>query len=34
VLTAPDEEAAWLEKGLGEQAQQRFSVPVTHLVTH
>lgn len=33
VLTAPDEEATWLEAGLGEEAQKRFSVPVTHLVT-
>jgi GABA permease len=33
VLTAPDEEANWLEAGLGEEARERFSVPVTHLVT-
>jgi hypothetical protein len=33
VLTAPEDEATWLETGLGEQAQRRFSVPVTHLVT-
>jgi hypothetical protein len=33
VLTDPDEEATWLESGLAEQAQKRFSVPVTHLVT-
>jgi hypothetical protein len=33
VLTAPDEDATWLEAGLGEDAQKRFSVPVTHLVT-
>ena len=33
VLTAPDEDATWLETGLGEQARERFSVPVTHLVT-
>jgi hypothetical protein len=33
VLTAPNEEATWLEAGLGEKAQKRFSVPVTHLVT-
>jgi hypothetical protein len=33
VLTAPDDEATWLEAGLGEDAQERFSVPVTHLVT-
>ncbi|MGZ4409318.1 MAG: hypothetical protein ACXVY6_11080 [Gaiellaceae bacterium] len=33
VLTAPNEEATWLEAGLGEEAQKRFSAPVTHLVT-
>lgn len=33
VLTAPDEKATWLEAGLGEEARERFSVPVTHLVT-
>ncbi len=33
VLTAPDEKATWLEAGLGEDARERFSVPVTHLVT-
>jgi GABA permease len=33
VLTEPDEEANWLESGLGEEARERFSVPVTHLVT-
>ena len=33
VLTAPDEDATWLETGLGEKAQTRFSVPVSHLVT-
>jgi hypothetical protein len=33
VLTAPDEEATWLEAGFGEKAQTRFSVPVSHLVT-
>jgi hypothetical protein len=33
VVTAPEEEADWLEKGLGELARRRFSVPVTHLVT-
>ncbi len=33
VLTAPDEQATWLEAGLGEAARERFSVPVTHLVT-
>ena len=33
VLTAPDEDATWLEAGLGEKARERFSAPVTHLVT-
>ncbi len=33
VLTAPDEQGTWLETGLGEEAQKRLSVPVTHLVT-
>jgi hypothetical protein len=33
VLTPPDQQAEWLEKGLGELAQKRFSVPVTQLVT-
>jgi hypothetical protein len=33
VLTPPDQQAEWLEKGLGERAQRRFSVPVTQLVT-
>jgi len=32
-LTAPNEEATGLEADLGEKAQERFSVPVTHLVT-
>jgi GABA permease len=32
VLTAPEDEATWLEAGLGEKARERFSVPVTHLV--
>jgi hypothetical protein len=32
VLTRPDEEADWLEEGSGEEAQNRFSLPVTHLV--
>ncbi len=27
VLTAPDEEATWLEAGLGEKAQERFWFP-------
>jgi hypothetical protein len=33
ILTAPDEQASWLESGLGERARERFAVPVTHLVT-
>jgi hypothetical protein len=33
VVTAPDEQATWFETGLGEQAQERFSVPVRHLGT-
>jgi hypothetical protein len=33
VLTPPDAQATWLESGLGEDAQRRFSLPVTHLVT-
>ena len=33
VLTAPDEKATWLEHGLGKDAQQRFSLPVTALTS-
>lgn len=33
VLMAPDEQASWLEHGLGEDATERFSIPVTPLVT-
>ena len=33
VLTAPDEQATWLEGELGKKARERFSLPVTHLVT-
>ena len=33
VLTAPDDKATWLELGLGKEARERFSVPVTNLVT-
>ena len=33
VVTAPDEDATWLESGVGEKARERFAVPVTHLVT-
>ncbi|HEY8646581.1 MAG TPA: hypothetical protein VIL77_11940 [Gaiellaceae bacterium] len=32
VVTLPDEDAAWLEKGSAETALERFSLPVTHLV--
>jgi hypothetical protein len=32
VITRPDEEAEWLEEGSGEAVQNRFSLPVTHLV--
>ena len=32
VVTLPDEDAAWLEKGSAEAALKRFSLPVTHLV--
>jgi hypothetical protein len=33
VLTPPEQQAEWLEKGLGSLAQRRFSVPVTQIVT-
>ncbi len=33
VLTAPKDDASWLENGLGKDARERFSVPVTHIVT-
>jgi hypothetical protein len=32
VLTAPEDEASWLESGLGERTRERFALPVTHLV--
>ena len=32
VVTLPDEDAAWREKGSAETALNRFSLPVTHLV--
>jgi hypothetical protein len=32
VVTLPDEDAAWLEKGSTETALKRFSLPVTHVV--
>ena len=32
VVTLPDEDAGWLEKGSAETALAQFSLPVTHLV--
>ncbi len=32
IVTLPDEDASWLEKGSAEAALGRFSLPVTHLV--
>jgi hypothetical protein len=32
IITLPDEDANWLEKGSAETALSRFSLPVTHLV--
>ena len=32
VITLPDENAGWLEKGSAETALNRFALPVTHLV--
>jgi hypothetical protein len=32
VVTLPDEDAGWLEKGSAKTALDRFSLPVTHLV--
>jgi hypothetical protein len=32
VVTLPDEDATWLEKGSAETALKRFSLPATHLV--
>jgi hypothetical protein len=32
VITRADEKAEWLEEESGEEAQSRFSLPVTHLV--
>jgi hypothetical protein len=34
VVTLADEDAAWLEKGSGEKALNRFSLPVTHLIVN
>ncbi len=33
VLTATEAKATWLEDGLGEEVQRRFSIPVTPLAT-
>jgi hypothetical protein len=33
VLAAPEEQATWIERNLGEDAQERFAVPVTALTT-
>jgi hypothetical protein len=33
VLTAPSEQATWIERNLGEDARERFDVPVTALTT-
>jgi hypothetical protein len=32
VVTRPGDEAGWLERDSAEEAQERFGVPVTHLV--
>jgi GABA permease len=32
VVTRPEDDASWLESGSGEEAEERFPVPVTHLV--
>jgi hypothetical protein len=32
IVTLPDEDADWLERGSAETALNRFSLPVTHLV--
>jgi len=34
VVTLGDDDAGWLEKGSGEKALDRFSLPVTHLVVN
>ena len=33
LVTAPDEQATWLEGDLGKRARERFAVPITHLTT-
>ena len=32
VLTRPEEQLSWLEEGAAETADERFDLPVTHLV--
>jgi hypothetical protein len=32
IVTRPEDEASWLESGVGAKAQARLSLPVTHLV--
>ncbi len=32
VLTSPDDQVSWLESGAAETADERFDLPVTHLV--
>jgi len=34
IITPPDESASWLESGAGQEAQRRFSLPVTHLIAN
>jgi hypothetical protein len=34
IITLPDESAAWLETGAGEEAKRRFAIPVTHLIAN
>jgi hypothetical protein len=33
LLTAPDDQATWLEEDLDTKARERFSLPVTALTT-
>jgi GABA permease len=32
VVTRPEEDTTWLESGTGDEAKERFDLPVTHLV--
>ena len=32
VVTRPEEDTTWLERGPGDQAPARFDIPMTHLV--